>query len=162
VRGAADNNGFMRVLGVDFGQRRIGLALSDASAVLASPWKTAAAGPTPKASARMVAALVEGLADEDVRCIIVGIPRRLNGEDNEQTKPAREFAAALREAAGLPVVEQDERLSSHEADQRLAVRERDWRRRKEKLDAAAAAVILQDYLDQAGEQASKRAGEGEP
>lgn len=150
----------MRVLGVDFGQRRIGLALSDASATLASPWKTVAAGHTPLASAAMVAALVEALTDEDVQQIIVGIPRRLNGEETDQTRPAREFAAALRQAAGLPVVEQDERLSSHEAEQRLAVRERDWRRRKEKLDAAAAAVILQDYLDHAGEQASRRAGEG--
>jgi putative Holliday junction resolvase len=57
------------------------------------------------------------------------------------------FAAALREQIGRPVVFQDERLSSREAEGRLAVRERDWRARKAKLDAAAAAVILQDYLD---------------
>ena len=48
----------------------------------------------------------------------------------------------------VPVILQDERLSSHEAESRLAVRERDWRRRKQKLDAAAAAIVLQDYLDQ--------------
>ena len=133
----------MRALGVDFGQRRIGLALSDMSGTLASPWKTVAAGPTPRASASLVAALV----DDDVDQIVVGVPKRLNGEDTDQTRPAREFAEALRQAARWRVVEQDERLTSHEADQRLAVRERDWRRRKEKLDAAAAAIILQDYLD---------------
>jgi putative Holliday junction resolvase len=155
----------MRVLGVDFGQRRIGLALSDATGLLARPWQTVAAGATSQASAQLVAELLRAArGDEmseagDVHQIVVGIPRRLNGDDNDQTKPARAFAVALQAAAGLPVVEQDERLSSHEAEQLLAVRERDWRRRKQKLDAAAAAVILQDYLDQAGERASGRAGE---
>jgi putative Holliday junction resolvase len=57
------------------------------------------------------------------------------------------FVAALRRRTTLPVVEVDERLTSREAESRLAVRERDWRKRKARLDAAAAAVILQDYLD---------------
>ena len=61
--------------------------------------------------------------------------------------PAREFAQALGALTGLPVHLQDERLTSHEAEARLAARERDWRKRKAQLDAAAAAVILQDYLD---------------
>ena len=57
------------------------------------------------------------------------------------------FVGELRTATGLPVALQDERLSSHEAESRLATREKDWRVRKKQLDAAAAAVILQDYLD---------------
>ena len=57
------------------------------------------------------------------------------------------FADALRARTGHPVVLQDERLTSVEAESRLALRERNWRKRKDKLDAAAAAVILQDYLD---------------
>jgi putative Holliday junction resolvase len=57
------------------------------------------------------------------------------------------FARALEQRVGIPVILQDERLSSHEADSRLAERERNWRRRKPKLDAAAAAIVLQDYLD---------------
>jgi putative Holliday junction resolvase len=57
------------------------------------------------------------------------------------------FAEALGRRAGLPVALHDERLSSREAESRLALRERDWRARRERLDAAAAAVILQDYLD---------------
>ena len=57
------------------------------------------------------------------------------------------FAEHVAALTGLLVHLQDERLSSHEAEQRLAVRERDWRRRKAQLDAAAAAMILQDYLD---------------
>lgn len=146
----------MRFLGVDFGQRRIGLSLSDTSASLARPWRTIAVAGSPRQSAAAIAALV-GLAggaeqvegDEltDLAGIVVGLPRRLNGEDNDQTAAAREFARQLGDLAGLPVHLQDERLSSYEAEQRLATRERDWRRRKAKLDAAAAAVILQDFLD---------------
>ena len=143
----------MRVLGVDFGRRRIGLALSDASATLARPWKTVAAGATPSASAQLVARIVEAVREgrepeaEALDLIVVGVPRRLNGEDTDQTAPAQAFAAALETSCGVAVRSQDERLSSHEADRLLAVGERDWRRRKAKLDAAAAAVILQDYLD---------------
>jgi putative Holliday junction resolvase len=60
---------------------------------------------------------------------------------------AREFMAALTSQVSVPVVSGDERLTSREAESRLAERERDWRRRKKKLDAAAAAIVLQDYLD---------------
>jgi putative Holliday junction resolvase len=142
----------MRTLGVDFGSRRIGLAVSDNSGILARPWRTVTAGPTPRASAESVAALiVQGRdgGDEaaDIGAIVVGLPRRLSGEDTDQSQPAREFAAALGVLTGFAVALQDERLSSVEAESRLAVREKDWRRRKARLDAAAAAVILQDYLD---------------
>jgi putative Holliday junction resolvase len=143
----------VRILGIDFGQRRIGLALSDATATIARPWKTVAAGDTPRASAALVATIVQAVCAgtdpeaEQLDLIVVGVPKRLGGEDTDQTQPAREFAAALQAGCGLAVHTQDERLSSYEADRLLAVRERDWRRRKEKLDAVAAAVILQDYLD---------------
>lgn len=143
----------MRVLGVDFGQKRIGLAVSDPTATLARPWQTLAAGDTPRASAAAVAALLatrRAAGDDDVEdlgAIVVGVPRRLGGGDTDQTAPAREFLQALHALSGLAVHEQDERLSSHEADARLAARERDWRRRKALLDAASAAVILQDFLD---------------
>jgi putative Holliday junction resolvase len=144
----------MRALGVDFGQRRIGLALSDASGVLARPWRSLPAGATPAASAAALAALLaqqQAAGDDaaaEITTIVVGLPRRLSGEDTDQTQPAREFAAALQTLLHLDVHLQDERLTSREAESRLARRERDWRRRKAQLDAAAAAVILQDYLDE--------------
>ena len=143
----------MRVLGVDFGARRIGLAVSDETAMLARPWQTIEAGSTPVESAAAVQrALEQGRKDADdaatVAAIVVGLPRRLNGEDNEQSQPARDFAHSLGKLTGLEVHLQDERLSSHEAESRLAMKERDWRRRKQKLDAAAAAIVLQDFLDQ--------------
>ena len=144
----------MRVLGVDYGQRRIGLAISDETALLARPWQSVPARSTPAESAAAIAERVAGDAEiGPIGAIVVGLPRRLNGTDTDQTEPARACARALGELTGLPIHLQDERLSSHEADLRLAERERDWRRRKAQLDAAAAAVILQDYLDSHGPHA---------
>lgn len=142
----------MRFVAVDFGQRRIGLAVSDASGTLARPWKTVSAGSSPAASAKAVAALVAAETGElgqldALAGIVVGLPRRLNGDETTQTAPARAFGDALRAATRLEVYWQDERLTSHEAEQRLAEREPDWRKRKAQIDAAAAAIILQDFLD---------------
>ena len=143
----------VRILGVDVGRRRIGLAVSDASAVVARPWRMLPAGESPRASADRVVAVLAELDDplEDrssVGAIVVGLPRRLDGTDTDMTGPAREIASALHALTGVEVHLQDERLTSREAESRLAEREPDWRRRKRVLDAAAAAIILQDYLDQ--------------
>lgn len=138
----------MRVLGIDFGLRRIGLALSDASGTLASPLTTLVRKASDADAVGLVLDALPGLVSDDpVERIVVGLPRRLDGRDNEQTSLARAFAETLAERSGLPVALQDERLSSREAESRLALRERDWRKRKARLDAAAAAVILQDWLD---------------
>ena len=139
----------MRVLGVDFGLRRIGLALSDPSGQLARPWRTVERRGGDAALAADLAREITALAaDEDgLGAVVVGRPARLDGSPNEMTARVETFIAALRGLVRVPVALQDERLSSHEADQRLAERERDWRKRKAMLDTAAAAVILQDYLD---------------
>jgi putative Holliday junction resolvase len=139
----------MRFLGLDVGRRRLGLALSDASGTLARPWQTIAAGPTPQLSARAVGNAIEAARRDDlaVDAVVIGLPRRLNGEDTEQTALARSIGEALASETGLPVNFQDERLTSVEAESRLAVHERDWRRRKRQLDATAAAILLQDFLD---------------
>ena len=142
----------MRVLGVDLGERRIGLAVSDASRTLARPLHAIEpAGST----AERVEALLREVADleceeDGLDGIVVGLPRALDGSAHEQTERVLTFVAALRARATLVVELQDERLSSREAERRLAAREKDWRKRKSKLDAAAAAVILQDYLDENG------------
>jgi putative Holliday junction resolvase len=139
----------VRVLGVDYGERRIGLALSDATGLLASPWKKLTNDGNAAAAARRVAEEVRALQAEGdgLGAVVVGLPRRLNGEPNDQTARVRKFAALLATVATVPVSLQDERLTSHEADELLAQRERDWRRRKDQLDAMAAALILQDFLD---------------
>ncbi len=76
------------------------------------------------------------------------MPKRLDGSPTDQTPRVTAFVAALRKRTAIPVITQDERLTSVEAESRLAIREKDWRRRKAKLDAAAAAIILQEYLGQ--------------
>ena len=147
---------WMRALGVDYGRQRIGLALSDASGTLARPWKTIARIGNPSQVARAIAAEVTGLEEEGepVGVIVLGFPRRLNGAPNEQTVGVEQLATELRATIALPLALQDERLSSREAESLLARRERDWRKRKAQLDAMAAAVILQDYLDANARQAA--------
>ena len=85
--------------------------------------------------------------DDGLEAVVIGWPRRLDGSPTDQTDARRGVRARLEAQIAVPVVLQDERLSSHEAESRLAARESDWRKRKAKLDAAAAAIILQDYLD---------------
>ncbi len=140
----------MRALGIDYGGRRIGLALSDPSGTLASPLRVLERPPSERDAVRLVCEEIARLvaADDGLATVVVGWPRRLDGSPNEQTPVVEAFARAIGQATALPVVLQDERLSSHEAESRLALRERDWRKRKSKLDAAAAAVVLQDYLDE--------------
>lgn len=136
----------MRVAGVDVGLRRIGLAASDATGLIASPWKSLRGTGDPRKDAEAIAAAVAEL-EGPLRAVVVGHPRRLDGSPTDMTAHVEEVAEALRSRVPVPVVLQDERLTSREAESRLAERERDWRRRKEKLDAAAAAVMLQEYLD---------------
>jgi putative Holliday junction resolvase len=138
------------VLGIDYGARRIGLALSDATATLASPWRLLQRAPSDAETIRVLTAEIQSLiSDSDgLEAVVVGWPRRLDGTPTDQTAMVEAFARALERQIPVRVILQDERLSSREAESRLALRERDWRKRKAQLDAAAAAVILQDYLDQ--------------
>lgn len=140
----------MRALGIDYGRKRIGLALSDPTGMLARPWKSIAGAASPDGAAGTLATAVTQLAEEPdgLAVVVLGLPRRLSGEPNDQTAFVKAIAERLRRLVPVPVVLQDERLSSREAEARLARQERDWRRRKPLIDAMAAAVILQDYLDQ--------------
>jgi putative Holliday junction resolvase len=138
-----------RVVGLDLGRRRIGIAVSDPSGTLATPWRTVSgAGSADVVTGRIAASLAE-LAQDDVPVarVVVGHPFHLDGRPHEEGARVTAVVRAIAERTGLPVTLQDERLTSVEAEQRLALRERDWRRRKARLDAAAAAIILQDYLD---------------
>jgi len=137
-----------RVLAVDVGMRRVGLAISDASRTLARPLETIAVASEADAVDRVARRILE-LAEEDggLATIVVGMPSHLDGTPSPQTSRVAAFVSRLKARTSLTVDTEDERLSSREAESRLAVGERDWRERKKKLDAAAAAVILQDYLD---------------
>ena len=137
-----------RILAVDVGARRVGLAISDASCTLARPLETIAVAGEADAVER-VARRIGELADEDggLGTIVVGMPSRLDGTPSPQTARVVAFIGRLKTRTSLSIATEDERLSSREAESRLALHERDWRKRKQKLDAAAAAIILQDYLD---------------
>ena len=87
--------------------------------------------------------------DQGIAMIVVGMPSRLDGTPTPQTAHVQAFIARLKARTPLPIATEDERLTSVEAESRLARREKDWRKRKAQLDAAAAAVFLQDYLDRA-------------
>ena len=139
-----------RVLGVDVGARRVGLAISDASRTLARPLETIdrdRARPTRSSASRerIDAARRAKTTGSRDRRRAAGAARR--HADAADARACRRSSTRCRRGRPLPIATEDERLTSREAESRLAVRERDWRKRKEKLDAAAAAVILQDYLD---------------
>lgn len=139
-----------RVAGLDVGNRRIGVAVSDVTGTLARPLGVLqTSGLEGDAVDRAVTELTRLAAEEDgLASLVVGLPRRLDGSPNDMTPRVQAFAAALGARIAVPVILQDERLTSREAESRLALREKDWRVRKKQIDAAAAAIILQDYLDE--------------
>jgi putative Holliday junction resolvase len=139
----------MRVVGLDVGERRIGVAVSDATRMLARPVSVLQIARLDAAAIASVADEIGRLAAEDdgVSAVVVGLPRRLDGRATDMTAQVQTFAAQLGTRTGLPVALQDERLTSREAESLLAVRDKDWRSRKKRLDAVAAAIILQDHLD---------------
>jgi putative Holliday junction resolvase len=137
----------MRVLAIDVGERRVGLAISDPTRTLARPLATLTV--VPGQALDTVAHKIAQLASEDdgVAEIVVGMPVHLDGSPSEQTTRVAAFVDGLRTRTPIPIRMADERLTSREAESRLAVNERDWRKRKKTLDAAAAAIFLQEYLD---------------
>ncbi len=138
-------------MGIDVGQRRIGLAISDVTRTLARPLMTIEVT-NAEDGVRRVLSEITKLAGEDdsLSTIVVGLPVRLDGSPNDQTPRVAKFVAALKQQTGIAVVTADERLTSVEAESRLAGHMKDWRERKKRLDAAAAAVLLQDFLDGGG------------
>jgi putative Holliday junction resolvase len=139
----------MRTLGIDLGRARIGLALADDVLRTARPLETVRHRSEGADLARIVAVAREW----DVGRAVVGLPVNMDGSEGPAARHARTFAARLAEALGVPVDLFDERLSTFEAEQRLrerGVRSRDLR---ERVDAEAAAVILQGWLERPGGRA---------
>ena len=137
-----------RILAVDVGARRVGLAISDASRTLARPLETINVSGDADAVRRVARRIAElDREDDGIAAIVVGLPTSLDGTPTPQTAHVRAFIASLTKQTPLPIATEDERLTSREAESRLAVREKDWRKRKALIDAEAAAIFLQDYLD---------------
>jgi putative Holliday junction resolvase len=135
--------GDMRLLGIDVGTRRVGVALSDPTGTIAQ-----AIAVIPRRSWTQVLGAIADLARlHQVEAVVVGLPLLMAGGEGEAAAEARRFAARLREVVAVPVSLEDERLSTAEAERRLVeadVRRKDRRARR---DALAAALILQKVLD---------------
>lgn len=132
----------MRYLCIDLGDRRTGLASGDAIVRLVQPMQVIA---QPRGPALMDA-LVRAVEEYGPTALVVGLPINMDGTEGAAAREVRAFAAALGERTRLPVHLQDERLSSFEADSRMARSGRTHREKRELRDALAACAILEDFL----------------
>jgi putative holliday junction resolvase len=133
----------MRYLGLDVGDKRIGVALSDETATLASGLQTIQRV-GPKKDPRAIAALV---AQHEVGEVVAGLPRNLAGEVGPQAQKVLDFIEQLRRVVKVPVVSWDERFTSAVAEQTLVEAGLSRRDRKTSIDKVSAILILQSYLD---------------
>lgn len=131
-----------RVLGIDFGMKRIGLARSDSRKIIASPLKTVLAGKTLEATADLIMKECG-----DVETIVLGLPLLLSGKDSETTTTVRKFATILEEKSGLPLILWDERLTSKQVEKLLIEGNVRRKQRTKHIDTMSATLILQNYLD---------------
>jgi putative Holliday junction resolvase len=135
------------VLGIDYGERRIGLALSDPTGTLATPLVTL----TYRLGKRPPLGEIERIArGAEVERLVMGLPLELSGAETERCAVVRQIGGTLSERLGVPTEYQDERMTSVRAEAlvRSSGLRKSQRERKERIDAAAAALILQSWLDQ--------------
>ena len=132
-----------RVLGLDLGDARIGIAISDPDRRIAVPIGTIHVG-QPPGELKAVAALV---AEHDATALVLGLPRSMSGDEGARAALARQFGAALEAVVRVPIEYQDERLSTVEAERALREAGVTGRARRRVVDRSAAAVILQAWLD---------------
>ena len=132
----------MRILGIDYGDARIGLALSDASATLCGRAWTL----TEWNLDRAVDAIADVVRTEGVERIVLGLPKNMDGTEGARAELCREFARKLGEAAGLEIAMWDERRTTVEAHNILSQHNYHGKKRKNTVDAVAASLILEGYL----------------
>lgn len=138
-----------RIMGVDLGKARVGVALSDARGILASPFTTIKR--VADKDDELIHQLLKIAEEEEVSRIIVGVPKSLTNENKFAENEANQFISALSEVSKVPIVGVDERFTTVFATKRLRELGHDSRSMKSKLDASAAAEILQIYLDARGD-----------
>lgn len=136
----------MRVLAIDHGTKRMGIAVSDEMKMIAQPLEYILAEPFAPFLERLKAILRE----KEVELIIVGMPRNMDGSYGPAALKVQEFVAALKDAIVTPIQTWDERLTSTQANRFLIEADVRRSRRKEKVDKTAAAILLQSYLDSIG------------
>ena len=133
----------MRILAIDHGLKRIGIALSDELKMIAQPLEFVPAEPF----ADLVARLTDLVQEKEVEVILVGMPRNMNGSYGPAAVKVEEFVASLKSALPVPIKTWDERLTSAQANRILISGNVRRDKRKQKVDKLAAAILLQSYLD---------------
>ena len=133
----------MRVLAIDHGTKRMGLALSDEMGILAQPFDTLAAEPFDE----FLRSLKSILTTKQVELVLVGMPRNMDGSYGPAALKVQEFVAVLKSNFGVPVRTWDERLTSTQANRFLLQADMRRKERRSKVDKTAAAILLQSYLD---------------
>ena len=133
----------LRILALDHGTKRIGVAISDELKMIAQPLEFIPAEPF----ADFLARLKELIHEKQVELIVVGMPRNMDGSYGPSALKAQEFVAVLKDAVTVPIQTLDERLTSVQAHRFLTEAEVSGRQRKGKVDKSAAAILLQSYLD---------------
>ena len=133
----------MRILAIDHGTKRMGIAISDELGMIAQPLEFIPAEPF----AGFLVRLKQILREKQVELILVGMPRNMDGSYGPATLKVQEFVAVLKDAVTIPIKTLDERLTSVQAHRYLTEAEVRGRQRKGKVDKSAAAVLLQGYLD---------------
>ena len=136
----------MRLLALDHGTKRIGVAVSDPMKVIAQPLEYILAEPF----ADFLTRLKEILRDQEVEMILIGMPRNMDGSYGPAALKVQEFVAALKGAVTVPIQTWDERLTSAQANRFLIQSNVRRDKRKQKVDQTAAAILLQSYLDSRG------------
>ena len=133
----------MRILALDHGTKRIGLAISDELGVIAQPLEFVPAEPF----AKFLERLKEVIRDRQVELLLVGMPRNMDGSYGPAALKAQEFVAVVSSAVTVPIKTWDERLTSAQANRFLIEANVRREKRKTKVDQTAAAILLQSYLD---------------
>lgn len=138
----------MRVIGIDLGSRRVGVALSDSAGRLATPREVIARRP-PGSGGRSAdhAALARIIEESGAELVVVGLPRSLDGRERQAARDVRSELDELARVLPVPVTTFDERLTTVEAHRSLAGAGAGSRRRRRTVDAVAASILLQAYLD---------------
>lgn len=142
----------MRVLGLDLGTKRIGVAISDRGGTIATPLTVIQRGRTQRVDHEAIARLVE---DEEVECVVVGLPINMNGSEGPAARGARDEVGRLTTVVKVPVVLHDERLTTVEADRALLEARMKAQARRRVVDKVAAAVMLQSWLDRQNNESGR-------
>ena len=133
----------MRILALDHGTKRIGVAISDEMKMIATPLEFI----PPEPFSDFLTRLKELIREKEVDLVLVGMPRNMDGSYGPAALQVQEFMAMLKDAIGIPIKTWDERLTSAQANRFLIQANVRRDQRKEKVDKTAAAILLQSYLD---------------